>query len=120
MNDLWEINTQKPVSHHPLNRGLVSWFLCLPHAGWRGNTWRDLCRRNDAAFSTTNSGSPAAMRAIALRRTSSFTGTDCQPEAFSSPSVRGRASRDVATMGRPYRRFPEGAAAKPRDAHRVA
>ena len=36
-------------------------------------------------------GSPAAMRAAALRRSSSWTGVDSQPEARSSPSVEGRS-----------------------------
>lgn len=28
---------------HTLNIGRVAWWLALPHAGFRGNTWRDLC-----------------------------------------------------------------------------
>src|ERR1700738_2158469 len=45
-------------------------------------------------------GSPAAMRAAALRRTSSLTGTDSQPDSRSSPMVVGRCrceSSDMAT-----------------------
>jgi hypothetical protein len=42
------INTSQPVNWaSPLNRGLVSWWLCLPSPGWRGGaTFRDLCNRN--------------------------------------------------------------------------
>jgi beta-mannosidase len=46
------------------------------------------------------------MRDTALRRISSFTGTDAHPEARSVPSVAGRCAGGVATvlvMGRPYR-----------------
>src|SRR6185503_2434601 len=51
------------------------------------------------------SGSPAATLATALRRISSLTGTDCQPEARSSPRVAtdGDGVRGATDMGRPYR-----------------
>src|SRR5262245_14564324 len=47
-----------------------------------------------------NSGSPAATFTTALRRTSSLTGTDCQPEALSSPRVAtvGGGVRGAADM----------------------
>src|SRR5262250_1415236 len=38
---------------------------------------------------------PSAIRAMAFSRTSSFTGRDCQPLAFNSPRVPGRAMRGV-------------------------
>lgn len=39
------INWGNPVNQsHPLNRGLVSWWLC--GAPWKGATWHDLCGRN--------------------------------------------------------------------------
>ena len=39
--------------------------------------------------------SPAAMRATALRRISSLTGTEVHPEARSSPRVTGRGVSDM-------------------------
>lgn len=43
----WSIDLHRPVNwSHPLNRGLVSWWLAMPHSGRRGLTWRDLCGRN--------------------------------------------------------------------------
>ena len=38
---------------HPLNRGLVSWWLAVPNRmGWKTFTWRDLCRRNNAVLTS--------------------------------------------------------------------
>ena len=44
------VDVLNPVNKsHPLNRGLVSWWLNLPGGVWRGgSTARDLMRRNDA------------------------------------------------------------------------
>jgi hypothetical protein len=44
------IDTRSPVAwQHPLNRGLVSWWL--PFGGWQGGgTLRDLCRRYDGTL----------------------------------------------------------------------
>jgi hypothetical protein len=49
----------------------------------------------------SNRGSPAAILATALRRISSFTGTDTQPAARSSPKVAGRCVV-LVVMFRPY------------------
>ena len=45
------------------------------------------------------SGSPAAMRAMVLRRISSATGTDFQPEARRSPRVRARSAGGRSVPG---------------------
>ena len=44
------------------------------------------------------SGRPFATRRAALRRSSSWTGTDLHPEASSSPSVAGRSEGCDETM----------------------
>lgn len=39
----WDIDLSRPVDwRDPLNRGLVAWWLAMPHSGFRGQTWRDL------------------------------------------------------------------------------
>lgn len=47
------VNLTDPVDRaHPLNKGLVAWWLGLPqYAG--GNTWFDLCRRHESQFGGT-------------------------------------------------------------------
>lgn len=44
-----EVNVSAPVDwSHPLNRGLVAWWLAWPAPGcFGGNTWRDLTRRKE-------------------------------------------------------------------------
>lgn len=39
---------------HPLNRGLLGWWLAVPTSptGWGGVTWRDLTRRNHGALAS--------------------------------------------------------------------
>lgn len=45
------INIAKPVNWaHPLNRGLVSWWLALPGGWGRGPTWFDLCKKNNGTL----------------------------------------------------------------------
>ena len=43
------IDLQNPVSDHPLNDGLVSWWLPLRATGY-GTTLFDLCKRNDGTL----------------------------------------------------------------------
>lgn len=46
------VDTSDPVNwSHPLNRGLVSWWLALPDQQ-RGVIWRDLCRRNHGTLTS--------------------------------------------------------------------
>lgn len=48
----YSVSKLQPVNWaHPLNRGLVSWWLNMP--GWTfGSTWRDLCGRNHGTLTS--------------------------------------------------------------------
>lgn len=50
------INLGQPINwSHPLNRGLVGWWLALPN--WnRGYTWRDLCGRSHGTLTNMDAG----------------------------------------------------------------
>lgn len=52
------INSAQPVNwSHPLNRGLLSWHLCLPADGRKGFRWLDLCHRSHAVLTNMDPGS---------------------------------------------------------------
>ena len=47
----YRVDLQNPVADHPLNRGLVSWWLPLPHL-FGGNRLWDLCNRNHGTLTS--------------------------------------------------------------------
>lgn len=52
------INTTSPINwNHPLNRGLVRKWVCLPQRTG-GNTWRELTRRSNASINGATARSP--------------------------------------------------------------
>ena len=48
--DTRHIDWRDPVADHPLNDGLVSWWLAVPNHTAGGATWRDLCGKNDGTL----------------------------------------------------------------------
>ena len=41
--DTRQVDWTQPVADHPLNDGLVSWWLAIPNHTSGTSTWRDLC-----------------------------------------------------------------------------
>lgn len=69
----YSVNRLNPVNwSHPLNRGLVSWYLAMP--GWNyGSTWRDLCGRNHGTLTNMD---PATDWVSAVGRPGGFGSLD--------------------------------------------
>lgn len=64
------INLAQPVNRsHPLNRGLVAWYLSLPGDGRKGFRWLDLCGRHHGTLTNMD---PATGRVGAQGRPGGF------------------------------------------------
>jgi len=52
------VDWTNPVNRaHPLNRGLVSWWMAVPNRmGWGSLTWKDMCRKNDGTLNGMTGG----------------------------------------------------------------
>ena len=48
--DTRQVDWTQPVADHPLNDGLVSWWLAIPNHTSGTATWRDLCGKNDGTL----------------------------------------------------------------------
>lgn len=54
LNGMDFVDWSNPVNwDHPLNRGLVAWYLASPNrGGWGSVTWRDLCQRYNGTLTS--------------------------------------------------------------------
>lgn len=72
------VNWSQPVNwKHPLNRGLLSWWLAVPNRmGFGSPTWRDMTQRYNATLTSGPTWQPGGKGRNANWGTLSFDGTD--------------------------------------------
>ncbi len=85
------VDWTRPVNFaHPLNRGLVSWWLVGRNPYWGGLTWRDLCNRNHGTLTNgpvwKGATRPGGWGAIGLGGSAKYVATSGSAFEFATSS----------------------------------
>lgn len=89
------INTLNPVNkHHPLNRGLIAWWLILPHT-YGASRWFDLLKLNHAAFTNSPSWTSNLCRPCSFGNLS-FDGSNNYLTASSTNLLTGKSEFSIS------------------------